>query len=79
MRFGFKSGALGRGIVGPAGQSTQGSGDTTSGDDNRFHHGVAVVPGDRQSVPAVAQASGDYEIVWYQQESPLAEAAHLLG
>jgi len=78
MRIGLKSGTLGWRILGPDGQDVQGSGDATSGKAYHIHTCVEGTPGDWQFVLDMEQASGEYEIAWYEPESVPSAATHLL-
>ena len=77
MRIGLKSGTLDWRIVGPDGQNAQGSGDATRGEVYHVHHCVEVTPGDWEFVLDMTEASGEYEIAWYEPESAPCAATHL--
>jgi len=79
IRIGLKSGILGWQILGPDGQSEQGSGDATSGKAYHIYTCVEGTPGDWQFVLDLTQASGEYEVGWYEPGSAPAGATHLSG
>jgi hypothetical protein len=77
IRIGLRSGTLDWRIVGPDGQNAQGSGDATSGKAYHVHTCVGVTPGDWEFVLDMTEASGEYEIAWYEPESVPSAATHL--
>ena len=76
-RIGLKSGMLDWRILGPDGQNAQGTGDATSGEAYHIHYCVGVTPGDWELVLDMTEASGEYEIAWYEVESAPFAATHL--
>ena len=77
IRIGLKAGTLGWQILGPDGQNAQGFGDATSGEVYHVHHCVEVAPGDWEFVLDMTEASGEYEVAWYEPGSAPSAATYL--
>ena len=79
IRIGLKSGTAFWRILSPDGQTAQGSGDAESGNAYHIHACVEGTPGDWQFVLDMTEASGEYEIAWYEPGTTPAAATHLRG
>jgi len=79
IRIGLRSGTAGWWILSPDGQTAQGSGDAESGNVYHIQACVEGMPGHWQFVMDMAQATGEYEIAWYQPDAVPSAATRLSG